>query len=131
MARRIPSKIVRQGLLASAIVAIFLCGPVDSVSTVPGTPALAAEQRYPAAQTIDGFFRDFTADWIRNDPNLARRTRYFSGDEQDRLERQLTPRTRAFREARIARAKRGLAELKAYNRAQMSESERVSADLMQ
>jgi uncharacterized protein (DUF885 family) len=125
MAKHSPFKIARPGVLA-CLIAALLCGGGVSFSPFAVPRAAAAQQ-----QTLDSFFRDFTADWVRNDPNLARRTRYFSGDEQDRLERQLTPRTRAYREARIARAKRGLAELKTFNRAQMSESERVSADLMQ
>ena len=42
---------------------------------------------FAQSATIDDFFRDFTADWIRHDPNLATRARYFTGAEQDRLER--------------------------------------------
>ena len=65
----------------------------------------------PAAQqkNIDDFFGDFTADWIRHDPELAIRTRYFSGAEQDRLERQLTPRTLAWKRERIQLAQNGQA----------------------
>lgn len=37
---------------------------------------------------IDDFFRDFTAEWVRGNPTGATSSRYFSGDEQDRLERQ-------------------------------------------
>ena len=48
--------------------------------------------------TIDEFFRTFTADWIRHDPDMATRVRYLTGDEQAQLERQLTPVTRAWRE---------------------------------
>ena len=33
---------------------------------------------------IDSFFSDFTAEWVRANPNLATSARYFSGDEQDR-----------------------------------------------
>jgi uncharacterized protein (DUF885 family) len=99
--------------------------------TSPAT--LAVAQSAPAAQrnqTIDDFFRDFTAEWVRNDPDLARRARYFSGAEQDRLERQLTPRTLAHRQARIQLARRGLAELQRFDRTSLSQTQRVSADLM-
>jgi uncharacterized protein (DUF885 family) len=85
----------------------------------------------PAGRTIDAMFRDFTAEWLRNDPDLATRARYFTGEEQDRLERQLTPRTQAWKRARIELARRGLAQLQTFDRASMSESESVSADLMQ
>src|SRR5438067_2266049 len=47
-------------------------------------------------RSVDDFFRDFTADWIRGNPNLATSSRYFTGEEQDRLERQLTPQTDAY-----------------------------------
>jgi hypothetical protein len=42
-------------------------------------------------RAISDFFNAFTDEWVRYDPNLATRARYFSGDEQDRLERQSTP----------------------------------------
>jgi uncharacterized protein (DUF885 family) len=82
-------------------------------------------------RTIDDFFRDFTAEWVRGNPNLATSARYFTGEEQDRLERQLTPETLAWRRERIRLARQGLAELPKFNRAQMTETQRVSADVMQ
>jgi uncharacterized protein (DUF885 family) len=82
-------------------------------------------------QTIDGFFRTFTDDWVRHDPNLATSTRYFTGEEQDRLERQLRPETQAWKRDRIRRARQGLAELRKFDRSRMTETQRVSADLMQ
>lgn len=86
----------------------------------------------PAPEPFIGdFFRDFTADWVRFSPNLAISTRYFTGEEQDRLERQLTPETTAWRRARIQLAQRGLAELRKFDRARMTDTERVSADVMQ
>jgi len=90
----------------------------------------AQEQPSPSVRTIDDFFRDFTADWIRHDSNLATSTRYFSGDEQDRLERELTPRTLEWRRDRIQRARQGLAELRRFDRSRMTELQRVSADVM-
>lgn len=85
------------------------------------------------AQTpnIDEFFRNFTAEWVRGNPNLATAARYFTGDEQDRLERQLTPQTRAYRLARIQLAKQGLAQLQKFDRSKLSDTQRISADLMQ
>src|SRR4051812_5118042 len=81
--------------------------------------------------TIDDFFRDFTADWVRHDPSLATSARYFTGEEQDRLERQLTPETQAWKRDRIRRARQGLAELLKFDRARMTELQRVSAELME
>jgi uncharacterized protein (DUF885 family) len=81
--------------------------------------------------SIDDFFHDFTAEWVRGNPDLATSARYFTGGEQDRLERQLTPQTQAFRRARIQLAKRGLAELQKFDRAKLTATQRISADLMQ
>ena len=80
---------------------------------------------------IDDFFRTFTDDWVRHDPNLATSARYFTGEEQDRLERQLRPETQAWKRDRIRRARQGLAELRKFDRARMTETQRVSADLME
>jgi uncharacterized protein (DUF885 family) len=80
---------------------------------------------------IRSFFDNFTAEWIRGNPNQAVSTRYFTGEEQQTLERQLTPETAAWRQERRALAKRGLTELGRFNRAQMSEVDRLSADLLQ
>lgn len=80
---------------------------------------------------VDAFFARFTDEWVRADPDLATGARYFSGEQQNELERQLTPRTRAFTLERIKRARHGLGELHKFDRSKMSELQRVSADLMQ
>ena len=92
--------------------------------------AAFAQNSPPAPRSIDDFFSDFTADWVRHDPNLATGARYFSGDEQDRIERQLTPQTLQWKRDRIQRARQGLAELRKFNRASLTETQRISADLM-
>jgi uncharacterized protein (DUF885 family) len=79
---------------------------------------------------IEAFFDDFTTEWIRNNPNLAASSRYFKGEEQDRFERQLTPETREYRLQRIALARKGLAELRKYDRSKLTATQRLSADLM-
>jgi uncharacterized protein (DUF885 family) len=88
---------------------------------------------YPRAQagSIDDFFRAFTDEWVRLNPNIATSTRYFTGEEQDALETQLTPLTRDWRHKRVDLARRGLANLAKFDRATMTEAQRVSADLMQ
>ncbi len=59
----------------------------DSISRrelLIGGVALATAGSYASAQTtlsIDDFFRDLTADWVRHDPSLATGARYFTGDE--------------------------------------------------
>jgi uncharacterized protein (DUF885 family) len=79
---------------------------------------------------IDDFFRDLTADWVRHDPSLATRANYFTGDEQDRLARQLTPRTLEWRRDRIARARKALADLRKFDRSHMTELQLVSTELL-
>jgi uncharacterized protein (DUF885 family) len=98
-------------------------------AALAAAPAFGQSSSTPP--TIDDFFRDFTADWVRHDPNLATGARYFSGEEQDRLERQLTPQTLQWKRDRIQRARQGLAELRKFNRASLTETQRISADLME
>lgn len=98
------------------------------------TTAFAAPAQAPALRTaapaIADFFRDYAAERVRMDPNRARATRFFVGAEQDRLERQLTPYTSAFRHAKVALARRGLARLAQFNIARLSDADRLSADIM-
>jgi uncharacterized protein (DUF885 family) len=113
---RLISRLAESKLVLMALVAVLLT-----------TLALPAAQQ----KNIDDFFSDFTADWVRHDPELATRTRYFSGDEQDRFERQLTPRTLAWKRERIQLAQKGLVQLHTFDRANLNETQRVSAELMQ
>jgi uncharacterized protein (DUF885 family)/quercetin dioxygenase-like cupin family protein len=89
----------------------------------------SAQERQP--RSVSDFFGDFTAEWIRTNPNQAAATRYFSGAEQDRFEEELTPETPEYRHGRVLLAQKGLAELATFDRARMSDTERVSAELMQ
>lgn len=107
----------------------FLAAGVASGAALVAAPVFA-QSSPTSTPTIDDFFRDFTANWVRHDPNLATGARYFSGDEQDRLERQLTPQTLAWKRDRIQRARQGIAELGKFNRAPLTDIQRISADLM-
>jgi uncharacterized protein (DUF885 family) len=97
------------------------------------TAILLCSALLPAQQqrSVDDFFRDFTAGWVRGSPDQAAGTRYFTGEEQRRLERQLTPVTAAYQRTRIALARKGLSELHLLDRARMTDTQRVSADVMQ
>src|SRR5262245_34164644 len=85
----------------------------------------------PQQRSIDDFFNDFTARWVRRNPNQAIAARYFTGAEQDRLEQQLTPETLDYRKGRIQLAKEGLAELRKLDRSKMTPAQLISADLME
>jgi uncharacterized protein (DUF885 family) len=86
---------------------------------------LSAQQR-----GVDEFFRDFTAEWVRANPDLATSSRFFTGREQDRLERQITPLTHRYRRSRIQLARKGLAELARFDESKMTDAQRLSAELM-
>ena len=95
-------------------------------------PALLALATAAQAQSrnIEHFFDEFTAQWVRHDPDLATATRYFSGPEQDALEQQLTPNTRVWDLQRIQLARQGLKRAAWFEQAKLTDAQRVSADLM-
>jgi uncharacterized protein (DUF885 family) len=102
--------------VSSVFLALFLLHSV---------PALAADE-----QSFDSWLDAFSAEWMRTDPNEATVAQYFNGPEQDALDRQLTPITKDFRAARVARANHGLAELKKFDRAGLTPSQRISVDTL-
>jgi uncharacterized protein (DUF885 family) len=81
--------------------------------------------------SVDSFFTAFTDEWVRANPDQATAIRYFSGAEQDALERQMTPRTLEWDKQRVQRAREGLKRLQAFERSRMSPEQLLSADIMQ
>ena len=67
---------------------------------------------------------------MRLNPNLAVSTRYFSGDEQDRLEQQISSYTDAAERERLAYIQRGLQDLGRFDRSRMTDAQRLSADVL-
>lgn len=86
-------------LVRLALVVILAGGAVSN--------AAAAQQRAPE-QPIGQFFDAFTDEWMRFHTDFAASARYFTGEEQDRVERLLMPQTRDVAVQRIALAKKGL-----------------------
>src|SRR6185436_4896598 len=82
-------------------------------------------------RTVSQFFDEFSAEWMRRRPSQSTGSRYFSGPEQDRLDRQLTPETLEWRRETIEQARRGLRELARFDRLRMTDAERESAEVMQ
>jgi uncharacterized protein (DUF885 family) len=82
-------------------------------------------------RSVAEFFDEFSAEWMRRRPSQSTGSRYFTGAEQDRLDRQLTPETSEWRRETVAQARRGLQELARFDRSHMTEAERESADVMQ
>ena len=109
---------------------LFAAGAALGLAPLANTVFAQAPAPAPG-RTIDDFFREFTDDWVRRDPELATSTRYFTGAEQARLERQLTPRTLEWRRDRIRRARQGLADLRKFDRARLTDAQRIAADVME
>jgi uncharacterized protein (DUF885 family) len=128
----------RTRVLRTTIASLFL--PLALAAGMP--QALAAEKpaksAKPAAaapavkqnKAFDAWADRFAEDWVRANPQLATSTQYFSGAEQEALDRQLTPQTRAQREKMVAMAKAGVTRLDAFLAGQLSEEQRTSASVM-
>jgi len=84
-----------------------------------------------AQPDIGEFFDRFTAEWVRADPQLATTSQYFSGEEQAKLDAQLTPRGANIIRERVERARRGLAELRRFDRKRLTASQRVSGRVLE
>ncbi len=99
--------------------------PAAFVALLTLTSALVA-----ADPAFDKFADQLADEWMRANPTSATTQQYFSGPEQDALDRQLTPITRAARDARVALAQRGLDSLKQFDPAKFSEAQRASATML-
>ncbi len=80
---------------------------------------------------IDEFFNSFLEKWVMANPEMATGMRLFSGDVQDRLDGQLTDIGDDAAQARISRAKDGLAGLKKFDRAKLTPEQRISAEMFE
>jgi uncharacterized protein (DUF885 family) len=114
---------------AAAIATLFV--PFVLGTAAPQVAAAATTtQAVKANAAFDTWSDRFAADWVRANPQLATSTQYFSGAEQDALDRQLTPLTTAHRKKMIALAKAGVARLDAFLAGPLSEEQRTSASVM-
>jgi uncharacterized protein (DUF885 family) len=64
---------------------------------------------------------------VRNDPEGSTVRQYFSGKEQDELDRKLTPNTVVYRAAEVATAKNTLGELAKIDQGKLTPQQRASA----
>jgi uncharacterized protein (DUF885 family) len=90
------------------------------------------------SSSFDAWADQISADWVRLSPHLATRTQYFSGAEQEALDRQLgligeedDVYGRAAAEARAALARRGLEELRRFPRNRLTRTQQSSAALLE
>jgi uncharacterized protein (DUF885 family) len=81
-------------------------------------------------RTVDDFFSAFTDDWMRFHTDAAASVRYFKGAEQDAIERQIEPRTLRHRDAERLLVRKGLNELRSFDRRKMTDAQLLSADII-
>lgn len=91
-------------------------------------PASALFATNPA---FDTWADALTTETIRASPTGATITQFFTGAEQDALDRQLTPITPAYRAERMAKAQAARAQLAKFDRAQLSAEQRISAAIIE
>lgn len=115
------------GLALAAALLASACSP----PAPGGQPAATAAADATAQAPVSAFFQAYTDEWMRRQPSAATASRYFDDALQAEMDRQLTPLTQAFREETVALAERGLSELAGFDRAAMSDTDRVSAELME
>ena len=93
--------------------------------------AATATSLLAADPAFEAWAEALAADSIRTSPTAATFTQYFSGAEQDALDRQLTPITKEYRASRVAAAKKALAELAGFDRAKLDAQQRTSAAVIE
>jgi uncharacterized protein (DUF885 family) len=109
------------------------CIPAVMIFALPLTEAAVSQTREP----FDLFTQRAAEEWVRGDPQQATTIQYFSGSEQDALDRRLIashhglPIEPAARQARVAQAKKILVQLAAYDRAQLTPTQRISAAVIE
>lgn len=118
--------------LRAAIGALFIPAaiavaslPLAAQAVTPGKAAAAKPNK-----AFDTWAEKFAEDWVRMNPQSATSTQYFSGAEQARLDRELTPLTKAQRQKMQAMARTGLARLDKWMADPLDENQRVSASVM-
>ena len=84
----------------------------------------------PAGTDFSRFIQRYTDEWMRFHTNFASTRRYFSGGEQEAMDRQIEPVTPAHRRAELQLIDRGLAELKTFDRARLSVGDQRIADIV-
>ena len=91
-------------------------------------PLLMAAQAPNAG--FDAWLQQYTDEWMRFHSNAAAARRYFSGTEQDAMERQLQPVSLTQRQGELRLIGRGLDELGRVDRGGLTSIERRSADIV-
>jgi uncharacterized protein (DUF885 family) len=104
--------------------------PVLGVAVAVTAAAAQAPPSTTAKPPLAVFFDSFADEWMRRQPSASTGSRYFEGETQAALDRQLTPLSEAFQAETVALARRGLSELARHDASRLSDAERVSAEVM-
>ena len=92
-----------------------------------GLTSVAAQS---TATGFGQFIQQYSDEWMRFHTNGASTRRYFSGGEQEAMERQIEPVTKAHRAAELQLIDRGLAGLGKFDRSQLNASDHRIADIV-
>jgi uncharacterized protein (DUF885 family) len=109
--------------------------PTMTAAAATATPAGAGAAESSRQQSFDAFTEQLAAEWMHANPAAATAQQYFTGAEQDAVDRQLlpidsqygTPLEAAPLRAYVARAQRALNRLRTYPRVALSPVQRISA----
>ena len=117
-------RIYRKRLIASCIaLAVVAWAPAQQAFAAPAPQAAASK----ANAAFDKWSDTFAQQMVRLSPEFATSAQYFSGAEQDALDRQLAPMTQAQRDKRDALARAALPKLERFLAGSLSASQRESA----
>jgi uncharacterized protein (DUF885 family) len=120
-----PSQYPRR--LIAACIALAIGGAaMPALCAAPAAAAGEARQNAGFARWADAF----AADWVRLSPERATSTQYFSGAEQNALDRQLAPIDEAQRARYQAMAHAGLAKLERFLGGPLDATQRITAETM-
>ena len=98
---------------------------------LPAAAVVLAAPLPAADAAFDQFTDTFAAEWMRANPAAATAQQFFSGAEQDALDRQLAPVTREERTRRRTLAQHGLDTLLQLDRTKFSDAQRISAAMLE
>jgi len=124
--------LTRQRSTRAIIAALFVPAMLAGVA-LPAAAASASVTQTSASKPDAAFnvWADrFAEDWVRLSPQSATSTQYFSGAEQARLDRELTPLTAAHRQKAVALAREGLKRLDGFKNAPLDATQKISASVM-
>lgn len=117
-----------RALIAALFVPAMLAGVALPAAAAPAPVAQASASKPDAAFNV--WADRFAEDWVRLSPQTATSTQYFSGAEQARLDRELTPLTAAHRQKAVALAREGLKRLDGFKNAPLDATQKISASVM-